>query len=425
MGVVQKINYQLNKHPGIKKGIKRVYQRMAYAISPKIKAEGNILCVTPHDNYEYFFGYYDKSPWDSSGRYMLSMRAENTWSDVSPKKAAEIVLIDTEKNNQMTVLAKTTSWNVQQGAMLQWLGPDFRDRILYNDCRDGKYCSVILRLSYTENAINVTEEKVLPMPVYSVAADGSFALTLDFSRLYRLRPGYGYYNVPERTEDKKLPKEPCIWRVNIETGEFSPLLCYTDFADFEHRKEMDGAEHKVNHIMLSPSGKRFMVLHRWFDGGRKYTRLVTCNVDGTDMYNLCDDDMVSHCCWKNDNEILAFANKKQSGSGYYLMQDKTKTYVQHWKGIDFDGHPSFSPNGEKIVFDRYPDKARVAAVMVSDSDNMEASEVRTIAKVFAPFKYDNDTRCDLHPRWNRNGDKVSFDAVFEGHRGLYVVEERK
>ena len=42
--------------------------------------------------------------------------------------------------------------------------------------------------------------------------------------------------------------------------------------------------------------------------------------------------------------------------------------------------------------------------------------------MFAPFKYDNDTRCDLHPRWNHKGDNVCFDSVFEGHRGLYVVD---
>ena len=61
---------------------------------------------------------------------------------------------------------------------------------------------------------------------------------------------------------------------------------------------MNNAEHKVNHIMLNPSGERFMVLHRWFVGHRKYTRLVTVDVDGSKMYNLSDDDMVSHCYWK-------------------------------------------------------------------------------------------------------------------------------
>ena len=44
-----------------------------------------------------------------------------------------------------------------------------------------------------------------------------------------------------------------------------------------------------------------------------------------------------------------------------------------------------------------------------------------MARVFAPFKYDNDTRCDLHPRWNHQGDKICFDSIFEGHRGLYAV----
>ena len=47
--------------------------------------------------------------------------------------------------------------------------------------------------------------------------------------------------------------------------------------------------------------------------------------------------------------------------------------------------------------------------------------MKVIAKVFAPFKYDNDTRCDLHPRWRQDGKAICFDSVFEGHRGLYIV----
>lgn len=410
-----KINQYLNRVPGIKKGIKRLYQLAMYSISPKIKSEGNIVRVSPDDGKEYFFGYYDKSPWDATGRYVLCMKADDTWSDVSPKQPAEIILIDTQDNNAVSVIAKTHSWNVQMSCMLQWLGPDYSSKILYNDFRDGKYVSVILTLA-------TKEEKVIPFPVYSVAADGSFALSLDFSRLYRLRPGYGYYNVPEATANEKLPDKPCIWRVDLNNGEVNPILKYTDFANFESRPEMDGAEHKVNHIMLSPNGERFMVLYRWFQGQRKYTRLVTCNVDGTDMYNLSDDDMVSHCFWKNDKKIIAFENKKETGSGYYLMKDKTNQYEQFWSGIDFDGHPSYSPNGDKIVFDRYPDRARVAAVMVSDAENRDKDNVATVARVFAPFKYDNDTRCDLHPRWSRDGKKICFDSVFEGHRGLYIVE---
>lgn len=428
MSLEQKINYQLNKYPAVKKVIKRVYQIGMYAISKKIKSEGNITRVSPDDeDHEYFFGYYDKSPWDITDRYMLCLKANDTWSDVSPKEAAQIILIDTEQNNRITILSETHSWNVQQGCMLQWLGPNYRDRVIFNDYREGKYCSVILKLDFSGEDVNVAEEKVISAPVYTVAADGTFALTLDFSRLYRLRPGYGYYNVPEKTANEKLPDKPCIWYVDLISGSIKPILKYTDFANFNPRPEMKGAEHKVNHIMLCPNGKRFMVLHRWFLGGRKYTRLVTCNVDGTDMYVLSDDDMVSHCYWKNDKQIFAFENKKEgqkgdkAGSGYYLMKDKTQEYRRFWTEIDYDGHPSYSPDGSRVVFDCYPNRARVASVMVSDAKNRNNSGVKTVARVFAPFKYDNDTRCDLHPRWNRAGSKICFDSVFEGHRGLYVV----
>ena len=432
MSIEQKINYQLNKYPGVKKYIKRGYQRLMYAISPKIKSEGDIVRVSPDDkDSEYFFGYYDKSPWDATGRYMLCMRADNTWSEPDPTNEAEILLLDLNDNPNVNfndnhnvndnvnyrALAKTRTWNVQQGCMAQWLGPDFSSRIMYNDLRDGKYCSVILEVASGK-------ERVLPMPVYTVSADGKTALTLDFSRLHSLRLGYGYAALPEKTKDIALPDETCIWKMDIESGEVTPLLKYTDFASFQPRKEMQepGSVHKVNHLMLSPNGKRFMVLYRWFVGQRKYTRLITCNVDGTDMYVLSDGDMVSHCYWKDDEHIIAFENKQSEGTGYYLMKDKTQEYTHLWPSLNGDGHPSYSPTDSSlVVFDTYPDRARVQEVKIARDTDVEGNDIKVLARVFAPFKYDNDTRCDLHPRWSRDGKKICFDACFEGHRGLYVV----
>lgn len=421
MSIEQKINYQLNKYPRVKKIIKRGYQLTMYAISPKLKSEGNILCVSPDDGREYFFGYYDKSPWDTTGRYMLCMRAEDTWSEPDPKGVAEIVLFDLNRHpgdkDYCKKLATTHTWNVQQGCMAQWLGPDFGNNILYNDLRNGKYCSVILD-------VTSKQERVLNMPVYTLSVDGKTALSLDFSRLHNLRLGYGYEALPEKTKGVALPDETCIWKMDIETGEVTELLKYTDFAKFQPRPEMlaEGSVHKVNHIMLSPNGKRFMVLYRWFVGSRKYTRLITCNVDGTDMYVLNDDDMVSHCFWKDDEHIIAFENKKEGGPGYYLMKDKTQECQHLWPQLNGDGHPSYCPtDNHLVVTDSYPNRARVADVKLLKDTDPEGKEMKVIAKVFAPFRYDNDTRCDLHPRWKRDGSAVCFDSVYEGHRGLYVV----
>lgn len=419
MSLEQKVNYQLNKYPGIKKYIKRAYQLGCYAVSKKIKSEGNIVRLSPDDpNSEYFFGYYDKCPWDATGRYMLCMKAKDTWSEPDPLGSAEICLIDLNVNandgQYCKVIATTHCWNVQQGCMAQWLGSDFKSRILYNELRDGKYVSVILD-------INTFQERVLPMPCYTVSADGKTALSLDFSRLHSLRLGYGYAELPEVTKGVALPDTTAVWKMDIETGEVVELLKYTDFARFKPRPEMQeaGSVHKVNHLMLSPNGKRFMVLYRWFCGQRKYTRLITCNVDGTDMYVLSDDDMVSHCYWKNDEEIIAFERKKEFGTGYYLMKDKTQEWKHLWVQLSNDGHPSYCPTDKNlVVFDTYPDRARMQEVKVARDDS---EEVHTIARVFAPFRYDNDTRCDCHPRWSRDGKKVAFDSTFEGRKGLYVV----
>ncbi len=418
MGIEQRINYQLNKYPGIKKIIKRAYQLTMYAISPKIKSEGDIVCVSPfYPNHEYFFGYYDKSPWDATGRYMLCMRANDTWSEPDPSTSMDILLLDTQVPETVKILSSPITWNVQQGCMAQWLGPDFGKRIIYNDLRNGKFCSVILDVS-------TGAERILPLPVYTVSNDGKTALSLDFSRLHSLRLGYGYSALPEKTKDIALPETTCIWKMDIETGEVTELFKYTDFANFQPRPEMqeEGSVHKVNHLMLSPNGKRFMVLYRWFCGQRKYTRLITCNVDGTDMYVLSDDDMVSHCYWKDNEHIIAFENKHGEGTGYYLMKDKTQEYTHLWSHLTNDGHPSYCPTDKSlVVFDTYPDRARIQEIKVARDTDVEGKDIKVLARVFAPFKYDNDTRCDLHPRWSRDGKKVCFDACFEGHRGLYVV----
>lgn len=407
----------LEQFPTIKHAAKRVYQVVSVVTNKdKVKAEGNITRVSPDDGYEYFYGYYDKSPWDATDRYMICVRVQQTYKSVAPKDPGTVCLIDTADDYRVIEIGATHSWNVQQGCMAQWMGPNFRSRIIYNDYRDGHYCSVIF------NVDKMKEEKVLSLPVYDVSKDGSFALSLDFDRLHRMRPGYGYSKQPDITKGELCPEKTCIWKLDIRTGGVEELFKYTDFAAFEPDETMNGAEHKVNHLMISPNGKRFMVLHRWFQKGRKHTRLVTVNVDGTGMYNLSDDVFVSHCFWKSDEEILSFLRKKETGDHYYLMKDKSHNYKMYWPRLKTDGHCSYSPDGSLIVTDSYPNRNRMAFVYVCAE--YQNQPVR-IAKVFSPFKYDNDCRCDLHPRWNRGGDKICIDSVHEGKRGLYVIPVSK
>lgn len=401
------------KFPKTRRFLKKIYQVAMYTIShEKSKAEGNITRVSPNDS-EYFYGYYDKSPWDATDRYMLALRVKNAHKKADSTKEGEVVVIDTATNNKIIKVGVTHCWNSQQGCMAQWIGPDFKSKIIYNDFRNNKYVSVLY------NFIDKKEEKVFDMPIYDVSKDGTFALTLDFSRLHRLRKGYGYANIPEKTKNELCPKSACVWKLDLNYGKIEEVITYSDLADFETREDMIKAEHKINHIMISPNGKRFMVLHRWFKNKEKFTRLVTMDIDGTNLYNLSDDNFVSHCCWKNNNEILSFLRKNKSGNHYYLMKDKTKEYKLLWPELNTDGHCTYSYDGKFVITDTYPNRKRMARVYLCNEEN---NTTKLLAKVFSPFKYDNDVRCDLHPRWNHDGSKVCIDSVHEEKKQMYIID---
>ena len=400
------VHDRILKNDAIRHALYGMYQHALVAISPTVKCEGPVERLTPDDGFEYLFGYYDKCPWSEDGRYLLALKVANSSREADSTTPAEIVRIDLASRKTES-LATTCTWNVQQGCMLQWISSS---EILYNDCRNNRYVAVVLDL-------DTRTERILPMPVYAMSPDRRTALSLDFSRLHRLRPGYGYANLPDTTAAEKCPDAPCIWKIDIASGAVTPLLNYTDFVSFESKPSMVEAEHKVNHLMISPDGQRFMVLHRWFRKGRKYSRLVTCNMDGTDMFNLSDDDFVSHCCWKNDAEILSYLNKNPGGKGYWLLRDRSREAKRLWPQLVMDGHPSFSPDGHSVITDTYPNRKRMQSLYL-----MRGSSVQTLVSVFSPFKYGGDTRCDLHPRWSRDGKQICFDGSFEGKRALYVVD---
>lgn len=402
-----------SKFPKTRRFLKKIYQISMYLISPKkIKCEGNVMRISPMDDCEYFFGYYDKSPWDMDDRYMISLQVKNAHKVPDSTDVAKVVVFDTENDNQMLEIGTTHCWNSQQGCMAQWLGPDFKSKIIYNDFRNNKYVSVIY------NFLDKCEEKVIDMPIYDVSRDGTFALTLDFSRLHRLRKGYGYANLPEKNRNILCPKSPCVWKIDLKTGDITSVISYFDLKKFQTKPEMENAEHKVNHIMISPNGCRFMLLHRWIKNNEKFTRLITLDIDGSNLCNLSDDDFVSHCCWKNNSEILSFLRKKNVGKHYFLMKDKKLKYEMFWPRLNTDGHCTYSMNGEFIVTDTYPNRKRQAEIFICREENKQP--VR-IARLFSPFKYDNDVRCDLHPRWNHKGNKICIDSVHEGKKELYVI----
>lgn len=409
------VSENLRKYPKLRTFIKLTYQRVMYTLSKVHKSKYHNMVreirVTPKEK-EHFFGYYDKSPWNRTQKYILTL--EVPFSDRHPQQGDKAIIgIINSKNYQFTPLVTTNTWNLQQGSMEQWLGPEFDNKIIYNDMINNKYVSIIYN-------IETKEKRIIGRPIYSVSKDGKKAVSLNFSRLHRLRPGYGYANLSDDTKGKNHPSDDGIWYVDLEKNTSKLIISLEDIVNINPNETMKDAQHKFNHLDINPDRTRFMFLHRWEKKNIKHSRLYTANLDGTDLYCLADDQMISHCCWKNNHQILGWLRKKDIGDRYYLLNDKTTDYEIMGDGVlNMDGHPSYSPSGRYILTDTYPDKTRMRTLIIYDTVEKKRYDV---GKYFAPFKYDGEVRCDLHPRWSRDGGKICFDSVHEGKRQLYIVD---
>lgn len=401
----------LNHLPYMKRAVKKAYQYVGTLFSNR-RTQPKWIQLESSSKTEHLFGYYDKCPWSPDAKNMLYLSVMAANKRPSSTSQADIILKDTASNTER-VIACTNTWNVQQGCMLQWLNSN--NEFIYNDFREQAYVAIIHNLKSNT-------QRTVCRPVYSVSADGKSAISLDFVRLNTFRPGYGYVNTPDKTAQLQCPDEPCLWFVNLTDDTAQTILKYTDLLKIYPKDSMLGAYHKVNHVMINPNGTRFMFLHRWMKDGKKYDRLLTCNMDGTEIYDLLDEGMVSHSFWLSDSKIITYASTYRDGSQYYVLVDKTQEKTVALGGkLHEDGHPSLSPDGKYIITDTYPNFMRKQTLFLC---HIESGSVKKIAEVYANPKYSEECRCDLHPRWNRSSDEICFDGAPGRYRQVYSLALR-
>jgi hypothetical protein len=364
------------------------------------------------EDRESFFGYYDKSPLNSTNKYIvLHGTNSNTKNSPNPDIPVDILLYNTQKD-QYAVIDKTYSYNWQQGARPMWLNDV---EFIYNNYDKN-------RDVYISKIYNVDTKtfRVIDSPIYDCYQD-KFALSLNFDRLNILRPDYGYRNKKNtKVVDWDSNDSDGIYFVDLERNMSSLILSFQNVINVHYKSSMDQAKHKFNHIMISPNGEKFIFLHRWFVGKRKFDSLIVANIDGSNIKCISDDDMVSHCFWRDDNHIFGFLRDHTYGDKYYMINIDTGEKSIVGKGlIDCfgDGHPHI--NGDVVIFDTYPNKARMKELYLY---NIPLNNLRKLGEFYEGFEYHGETRCDLHPRLSLDGKKVYFDSVHSGKRQLCSLD---
>ncbi len=364
----------------------------------------------------HFFGYYDKSPWNKSGEFILSLETDIYNSQPQDHDIAKVGIIRISDGKWMEV-ASTKAWNWQQGAMLQWYPEDYENLIIFNDREENSFIARIVSISSKK------EVHRLLLPIYAIDPKGRYALSLNFARLHRTRPGYGYAGVEDKWEKDLHPSEDGIYRIDLKTGDYKLIISIEQIYMTDTDESMLNVEHWFNHIQISPNGERFAFLHRWrrVDGGF-WTRLITSNPDGSDI-KILSRGLVSHYDWKDNSHILAWTRFQNEDAGFFLIEDKTGRYIQVGKGkLTQDGHCSYSPCRTFILTDTYPDPRNFRTLILYRESTDERID---LAKFYAPPELIGPVRCDLHPRWSRDGRYICIDSAHEGDRQLYIIPLEK
>ena len=407
----------LDSAPGLRALAKSGYQRFNYVVHggrrqamrlhPAVAIDRAVRDQPGTAGVECFFGYFDLQPWSADGRYLF-----HRWRPRGMPRAE--ICVQDPASGRARVVGETRAWNFQQGAMAQWVRREGAECVVFNDAVDGKLACRIVAPDGSERR--------LPWPVQALDPGGGEALSLNYRRLARIRPEYGYDVAVENFSPDQPMDRDGLWRVDLGSGNSTLIVTLADLARIEPRADMAGADHKVNHAVYSPDGTRFVFMHRWLGGSGKFSRLYVARADGTGLRQLLDHRMVSHYAWRDEHRLLVYARTPAQGDRYYLLDVDTGAREMACGGaLDRfgDGHPSWSPDRTWIVTDTYPDRGRMRRLLLCrprDGIVIEAGAFH------APWRYDGPVRCDLHPRWSRDGKRISIDSAHEGVRWSYAVD---
>lgn len=413
MNQFEKIIYDVvKKNPNLKLRVRNVYQRLLEVVPVSEFEAAHAIIVREN----HFYGFHDKCPWSPDNAMLLANRFETPLRMPLPEDRLKVGFFSGEEWKDFNPVSETRAWNWQQGCMLQWVGGT--DNFIFNDFDGGSHVAKVCDTSGNRKT-------TLPVPVGAVSPDGSWGVSYSFERCNVYSPGYGYANSSDPEISVERPVTHGLELVNIDSGQIKHLFSVREIAALQPDSTMDGAFHYLTHCQFAPSSKRFVFFHRWIrDFNYLRTRMISCDLEGKDLFVFPSDGMVSHVAWRDDRRVLAYARVEEKGDCYVLFEDGNKDFdLVGEEHFNSDGHPSFSPDRRWILTDTYPDRFRICYLVLYDTQTDRRYNLAKLKspRAFAAPRFETNWHCDLHPRWNRTGDVVCFDSAHTGRRALCTI----
>lgn len=346
-----------------------------------------------------FFGYYDITPFGNNGMIIYSILPNNS-DNIN-------VVIDHVNGGQKRILAQSYAWNWQQGCRLRWL-PNNDRHISFNDFKDGKYCNRIIN-------VEDNSERIINYPLYDIDKNSKLGLSLDYERLGRLRPGYGY--TCTQIEKEKLEKQG-VEIIDIQNNCLLKIIDNKRIASLFNRT-VNLENCYLNHLSFSPSGKQFLFFFIEVIDNYHLASLLVYQIEDDNIVLLDEHEKVSHYVWENEDKIICTAYKDSKHCYYYRysVNDKTKEIILP-KYLNEDGHPSFF--SEKcLLTDTYPNIQYFQKLLIC---NESEGSYRELIQIYSSPYVTGEKRTDLHPRLSDDKKFVAFDANVRGNRSFYILQ---
>ena len=380
----------------------------------------SIVKISPEGG-SYMYGYFDKKTVDDANRRVIVCKIP--FFDREPLPDSEMVVgfVDIDGSQEFHPVGTTTAWNLQQGTMAEWVGPD---SIIYN-----------VRLARPQNPsrqfasrivnVNTSESSDVPRPVYAFNRATMTIASLPFDRLHNLRRGYGY-TVP-LVPPEKVPENDGIWLVDLGTLKERLILSFGHVRTYILSTNGRIDDYTAQKYTSAPTGANFYwwINHCMFSSdGSQLAFLVRAHTQaGTPEYSfstLMMYEMASSSLWR----VPQVAGSHHFFGTFLLSCDNAGTFEIHFrkrvnrlpwqKGVD--GHCSLSPDEKWILTDTYPDRNGYKKLFLEETRGTKKHDLGSFkALERGPIQ----TRCDLHPRWDREGAFIIFDSTHGATRAVY------
>ena len=163
----------------------------------------------------HWFGYYDKLQFDPADRYVLAMEVDFERRSPTPDDVIQ-ARHDRSADGDRWIEIGTLAGLELAAGLHAAVDPGIRSReILWNDRQGDRFVCPSFSMSRPASVRTLPHARLL-----AVSPDGRSAVTPDFRRTRRRRPGYGYAGLADPfAADVAARKQSGIWtHVDLATG---------------------------------------------------------------------------------------------------------------------------------------------------------------------------------------------------------------